>query len=273
MKTRYVRLISEGREDTWNRQSDFSKLFDLSRTPASPRTQNGERFDLDPAGHLAFIKERHGEKIVAMQDDELVGWVGLFPDKDDGGLFYRLAGIEVHGEHRREGIGSGLLEEARHYLREKKAHRLTFGTNPLLTPCAALFVTRFGARFRWKEGVKAPDGRPWPYVSGECDFDDPQFKPLDLADDQVVGRSVLEWDGSCPRVRASLPHSGALSVVLPSFTSAEFSEAADSVPRFLETLHDVFHTLFVKGYGFAWFDRLSIKEARYYYVMKRLWAM
>jgi hypothetical protein len=148
---------------------------------------------------------------------------------------------------------------------------LKFGTSPLLTGCARLYVTRFGARYRWKQGVKSPTGRPWPCVSCECDFNDPLAKLLDIRDDEVEARSVLDWDGSRPEPRGGMLYSGPLSVTLPELTAAGLADAVESVPRFLETLYAVFDALFVHGYVFAWFDRTveSGGPARFYYVMKR----
>jgi hypothetical protein len=163
------------------------------------------------------------------------------------------------------------MEQARQYMEGKKTDRLKFGTSPLLTRCAGLYVTRFGTRYRWKEGVKGPDGRPWPYVSCECSFSDPLFKPLDLRDEEVAGRSVLDWDGMVPRPRAHVAYTGPLAVTLPSLSRAELAYAMRSVNGFLDTLCSVFSALHRHGYGFAWFDRASRGgPAPYYYVMKSL---
>ncbi len=261
MGTSYIRLIADKREELWNGQRDFSAVFGQ----ADPT--------YDPRDHLRYIKERHGEKIVAVDDvsGQLMGWVGLFPDRDEGGLFYNLAGIEVHSGRQGQGIGTALMEQAKLYLSGKKTDRLKFGTSPLLTRCAGLYVMRFGTRYRWKEGVKGPDGQPWPYVSCECSFSDPLFKPLDLRDEEVGPRSVLEWDGVVPRTRRNITYTGPLAVTLPSLSRAELAHAMRSVPGFLETLCTVFSTLHHHGYGFAWFDRSTRGgPAPFYYVMTRL---
>jgi GNAT superfamily N-acetyltransferase len=262
MKIRYIRLIEEKKEELWNRLKDFTKIFG----------QSGN----DPLGHLAYIKERHGEKIVAVgsSTEEVLGWIAVFPDRGEGGLHYRLAGLEVSTDHRGQGIGIGLLEEARKLVEAQKSHRLRFGTSPLLTRCAALYVTRFGTRYRWKPGVKGPDGKPWPYVSCECDFDDPLFKPLDLRDDEVEGRSVLSWEGETPAPRKGITYSGPLSVVLPALGTVELTAAMENVPGFLPTMYAVFESLHARGYGFAWFDRISLHGAPwYYYVMKKVMSL
>ncbi len=266
MDVAYVRLIGQKREGLWTGCKDFSKLY----------TQAGSAPGLSgrgPLDHLAYIKERHGEKIVAVDSaaGAILGWIGLYPDRDEGGLFFHLAGIEVHADHRRQGIGAGLLEEAGKHLQKHKTARLRFGTSPLLTQCAALFVTRFGTRYRWKEGVRTADGRPWPYVTCECDFDDTLFKPLDLRDDEVGRKNVLQWDGLVPSPRKGVIYSGPLAVILPPFSTLELAEAVGGVPGFLETIHDVFHELHHHGYGFAWFDRTQVDGAPvFYYVMKKV---
>ncbi len=168
-----------------------------------------------------------------------------------------------------------LLEEAGRFLRSRRITRLKFGTSPLLTRNAWLYVTRFGCRYRWREGTRTPEGLPWPYVSCECDFDDPLAHPLDLREDQVQERSVLDWRGGRPVPRARLVYSGPLSMVLPDLDSDALSEAARRDPGFLPTLYSAFHALHTHGYGFAWFDRLSVSagDARaWYYVMKRVVA-
>ena len=74
-------------------------------------------------------------------------------------------------------------------------------------------------------------------------------------------RSVLSWDGGLPIRRPDIVYSGALSVVLPPFTTVTLAQAMQAVPRFLETLYAAFEELFLHGYGFAWFDRLPGRDA------------
>jgi hypothetical protein len=226
---------------------------------------------------LRFLRERRGEKIVAMEEEsgEAVGAIGLHPERDEGGLFYRLSGIEVAAGHREEGLEAVLLAEARKYMRAGKAARLKFGTSPLLTAAAELYVTRFGSRYRWREGARTADRRPWPYVTCECDFDEPLARPLDLRDDEVAARSVLEWTGGKPLRRPRVVYAGPLAVLLPDLARDGIARAAAADESFLPTLYDAFHELFRHGYGFAWFDRLppsavSPGGARFYYVMNRL---
>jgi GNAT superfamily N-acetyltransferase len=274
MDVRYIRLIEEGEEDLWIRQTDFSELFGQAWAHDDGGLSHG------PVEHLRYIKERRGEKIVALDaaTGRLMGWIAVFPDRDIGGPIYSLAGIEVHRAHRGKGIGTGLMEAVRQFAEENRVHRLKFGTSPLLTNCARLYVTRFGARYRWRRGVRGPKGGPWPCVSCECDFDDPLAKPLDLRDDEVETLSVLEWDGARPLPRKNVMYSGSLSVVLPELSSQGLTAAIDRVPWFLEILYGVFDALYLHGYGFAWFDRSGASKAalgaagarRWYYVMKRV---
>ena len=252
MAVRFVRLIAEHREELWTGQQDFSRLFGLAGSVPRQGTPYG------PLEHLSYIKERKGEKIVAMDAEtgQLLGWLGLFPDRDEGGQFFRLAGIEVHADHRGQGIGTGLMAEAEKHMRAHRATRLRFGTSPLLTQNAGLFMRRTGTRYRWKQGVRSPEGRPWPYVACECDFDDPLPRPLGLRVEEAVERSVLDWDGIRPVPRHRVVHAGMLFVALPPLTSTLLAEAVQKVPLFLETLTAVFQDLHVHGYGFAWFDRV-----------------
>lgn len=255
MKVRFVRIISDSREDLLQ----------------------GRALSLD---ELRSLRERSGEMIAAVDPagSALIGWIGVYPDRDEGGHLFHLADIDVLPGHRGEGIDAALMEEAEKLIRERKVSRLTFGTSPLLTGNAELYVTRFGTRYRWREGTRTPEGRPWPYVSCECDFDDPVARPLDLRMDEVIPRSVIDWVGIRPMPRQKIVYSGPLSILLPDLTSDALVDADLRDPSFLPTLYHVFHTLFLHGYDFAWFDRLSPSAAptdgpRCYYVMKRVLAL
>jgi ribosomal protein S18 acetylase RimI-like enzyme len=270
MDLRYIPLIDERREDLWESHLDVSKLFGQAGVTLGSSPSSGPR-DL-----IGYIKERKGETIVASDPsaERILGWICVFPDRDEGGLFYHLAGIEVHADFRRRGIGAGLMDAARLYIEKKKTQRLKFGTSPLLTHCAGLYVTRFGTRYYWKQGVKMSDGRPWPYVSCECDFEDSLFKPLDLRDDEVEARNVLDWEGSRPIPRKAVAYSGPLAVAMADSSAAGLAKAVDSIPDFLPIVYRTFDTLFRRGYGFAWFDRAVIGgESRPYYLMKKLLTM
>ncbi len=263
MDLQYVRLIGERREDLWTGQKDFAKIFGQAGS------------SLGPADHLAFIKEKRGEKIVALETETglLVGWVGLYPDRDEAGAFFNLAGIEVHADRRGQGIGTGLMSQARDWVLARHASRLKFGTSPLLTGNATLYVTKLGTHYRWKQGVRLPDGRPWPYVSCECDFDDPLPRPFDPPEEEVATRSVVKWEGGRPVAHRGLVFSGTLTVLLPPLGNSSLARAVDTVPGFLETMYDAFERLYLHGYQFAWFDRTKASPPACYYVMKRNFAV
>jgi GNAT superfamily N-acetyltransferase len=255
MNLRFVRLISGSREDLLK-----------ART-----------ISLD---ELHSLKERRGEMIAAVDSGTaaLLGWIGVYPERDEGGHLFHLADIDVLPGHREEGIDAALMQEAERFIRERKVSRLKFGTSPLLTGNAALYVTRFGARYKWREGTRTPEGRPWPYVSCECDFDDPMERPLDLRAEEIVPRSVIDWEGVRPLPRRKVIYSGPLSILLPELTSDSLGEADARDPAFLPTLYQVFHALFLHGYDFAWFDRLPPSAApsggpRCYYIMRRVLAL
>jgi GNAT superfamily N-acetyltransferase len=229
---------------------------------------------LDDLHHLA---ERRGERIAAIDHDTmtLLGAIGIYPDRNEGSAFYHLDHIDVLPAYTGMGVDAFLMEQAGVYLRERHVTRLKFGTSPLLTANAELYVIQFGARYRWREGARTPAGQPWPYVACECDFDDPLARALDLMEEDVAARSVLDWVAGRPVPRARVTYSGPLSVLLPDLDGESLAAAEERDPAFLPTLHDVFHALHVHGYGFAWFDRLS--DARdqpgqptCYYIMKRV---
>lgn len=225
---------------------------------------------------LRRLEERRGEMIAAVDgvSGQVLGTLGLYPDHDDGGTFYHLAGMQMGPGPRVADLDVLLLEKAGLFLHQRRAARLKLGTSPLLTRNAWLYVNRFGSRYRWREGTRRPDGTPWPYVSCEVDFDDPLARPLDLREDQVIPRSVLAWEGGRPVARA-LTYSGPLSVVLPDLDADTVASAAAADPRFLPALYEAFQGLHVHGYEFAWFDRLPGPAAPvgapcWYYVMKRV---
>jgi GNAT superfamily N-acetyltransferase len=252
MKVQFVRLLADAREDL------------LEDRPSS-------------AEELRSIRERHGERIAAVDVDSArpLGWIGVYPGRDEGGHFYHLSGIEVLPGHRGEGIEAALLEEAARFIGGHKVQRMKFGTSPLLTASATLYITRFGTRYRWREGGRTAGGVPWPHVTCECDFDDPLARPLDLRDDEVLARSVVGWEGRMPILRRKVVYSGPLSVSLPELDADALAEAETRDPPFLTTMYSVFHELFIHGYGFAWFDRLPDRLAPpggppFYYVMNRV---
>jgi GNAT superfamily N-acetyltransferase len=282
MELDFIRLVEERREDLWTGLGDYSKVFAVPGSLSRTSITHGSAGFKGPLDHLAYLKERRGEKIVAVDRSagEVLGWVGMFPDRDARGAFFHLAGIEVHADHRGRGIGTGLMAAAREYVSGHRATRLRFGTSPLLVPCAALYVTRLGTRYHWKEGVRLADGRPWPCVSCECDFEDPLPESRDIAPSDAVALSVVTWDGGVPAPRPGIVYSGALSVVLPPLTTAALSQAVQAVPRFLETLYAAFEELVIHGYGFAWFarrepagDPAADPRPGGYYVMTRSFAL
>ena len=230
---------------------------------------------------LRRLEERRGEMIAAVDGSsgQLLGTAGLYPDRDEGGVFFHLSGLQMGPGPRVADLDVLLLEKVGLFLGKRHVTRLKLGTSPLLTRNAWLYVNRFGSRYRWREGPRTAEGVPWPYVSCEVDFDDPLARPLDLGDDEVIPRSVVAWEAGRP-VRRAVAYSGPLSVLLPdldaeALSSAALSTPSGSDPDGITLLHSLFHDLHVHGYGFAWFDELPVRLApagtpRWYYVMKRV---
>jgi GNAT superfamily N-acetyltransferase len=253
MNVAYVRLLSSRREDIWR----------------GPGTH---------AEELRRLREKRGEKIAAIdpQNERLLGWISVYPERDAGGVFFALAGIEVLPAWRGMGIGTGLISHAGDYLREHKTARLKFGTSPLLTWNAGLYMRHFGMRYSWKEGVRTPDGKPWPYVSCEWDLDNPLVKPLELMQDELEARSAIDWSGADPAPRRGLVYSGPLFLPLPDLTNDDLAGLAERKPEVLVTMHRVFHELFRHGYRFTWFDAIPSASAplgRWFYFMENPFAL
>jgi GNAT superfamily N-acetyltransferase len=213
----------------------------------------------DAAEEIERLREKRGEKIAAVdpETERPLGWISLYPDRDAGGRFFMLAGIEVLPAWRGRGIGTGLVTQAGAYLRERKATRLKFTTSPLLTACAGLSMRRFGMRYSWKEGVRTPDGKPWPFVSCEWDLDDPAVKPPDLSEQDLPERSAIDWKGPVPVRRSGLVYAGPLFLPLPDLSSDELADRVKRAPEFLPAAYRVFQELFRHGYRFAWFDTMT----------------
>ena len=219
---------------------------------------------------LDALKERRGEKIAAVdpQSQELLGWITVYPERSAGGPLFRLADIQVMLPHRGKGIGTALMRRTGDYLRERKVPRLKFGTSPLLTWNAGLFMKRCGMRYIWKEGMKTPGAKPWPYVSCEWDLDDQLEKPHDLRED-ACRRGASSTGRHRYRLPERLPHSGRLFVPLPDLSGEDLITIVRNSPDSLVVLHGVFHDLFLHGYRFAWFDTLSavkVPGCRRYYL-------
>lgn len=220
-------------------------------------------------------EERQGGRIAAVEGEESpVGWIEIRPGRDRRGAFYHLVGIEVQEDRRGRGTGTALLEEAKRYIGLHKAHRLLFDVSPLLTQSAALFVTRFGARYRWMEGSMTTDGRPWPECSCELDFTSPLGRPPDMEEQEVTALSVLDWEGGRPVPRSGISYQGLHTVLLPPMDRKILAKAASSVPGILETLTEALRGLHRHGYGFVWFDATSyVGQPFHYYLMRRSMAL
>ena len=255
MNVAYVRLLSSRREDLWRGPGTSSGPDDLRR-----------------------LRERHGEKIAAVdpESERLMGWISLSPERDAGGTLFTLAGIEVLPPWRGMGIGTGLVDQAGEYLREHKVTRMKFGTSPLLTWNAGLYMKRFGMRYTWKEGVRTPEGRPWPWVTCEWELDDPLVKPPHLRTADLSARSVIDWKGHIPVMRGGHVFSGPLFLPLPDITNDDLAGLAEQTPDFLPAAYRVFQNLFRHGYRFAWFDRIqqdAVPGCSCYYFMENPLAL
>jgi GNAT superfamily N-acetyltransferase len=251
-------LIEDDQKDLWQAQ-DFSQIFRESVTSRNA------------ADYYDYIQSHSGE-IIALVDDRsrILGWIGLIPGIDERGRYCTLSGQEVSPEHRRQGIGVRLLDEARGYLQRRRTTRLKFGTSPLLTANASLYITKFGTRYTWNNKIKLADGSPWPYVACECDFTHPVQKPAELAALDIPRISLLDWPGDRPRVNGTLRPVRRAALILPALTRRRLDSLIDNVEDFLDTIFSLLEFLNSQDFGFAWFDRLpGTGEERYYYYLTK----
>jgi len=242
------------------------------------RLLSSRREDLGRGQDLYRLRERRGEKIAAVdpETERPLGWISIYPDRDAGGAFFALAGIEVLPAWRGMGIGTGLVNQAGDYMREHRTSRLKFGTSPLLTWNAGLYMRHFGMRYSWKEGVRTSEGKPWPYISCEWDLDDPLVKPPDLSLDELGARSAVDWTGLVPAPRRGLVYSGSLFLPLPDLTNDDLADLVQRSPEFLFTMNRVFQELFRHGYRFAWFDTVPVSgtlQRQCFYFMDNPFAL
>jgi len=86
------------------------------------------------AGELRRLEERRGEMIAAVDavSAQVLGTVGLYPDRDEGGTFYHLAGMQMGPGPRVADLDVLLLEKAGLFLKNRRVTRLKLGTSPLL---------------------------------------------------------------------------------------------------------------------------------------------
>ncbi|GAH47284.1 unnamed protein product, partial [marine sediment metagenome] len=216
--------------------------------------------------HFKYIKAQKGEKIALVDNsNKILGWIGLIPDTDGRGKYFILSGHEVHSDSRGQGIGSRLMEEAQSYLTVLYVSRLKFGTSPLLTINASLYITKFGTCYTWNNKIKLADGSPWPYVTCEWDFNNPLSKPAELTTMDILSINILQWRGYQPIPLEAARYPAKVSVLFPPTTKYELKTAIDRNEGFLKTLFEIFDSLHKKGYGFTWFDKIRIEEGLFYY--------
>ena len=214
---------------------------------------------------LHRLKERRGEMIAAVDDDtgEVVGTIGLYPDKDEGGRFSHLAGIEV-GPGPAADVEGFLLEEAGAWLRARRMTRLKFGTSPLLTRNAWLYVTRFGSRYRWREGARTPGRSAVALRLLRMRF----RRPAGASPGPAGGPgAAAQRPGLEGRQAGPARRPGVLRAACPwcfrTWTVTPWPRRQRRDPGFIATLYAAFHALHQHGYGFAWFDRLAAPAGRY----------
>jgi GNAT superfamily N-acetyltransferase len=251
-------LIDNNKKDLWRKQ-DFSRIFRESATSRNA------------ADYYDYIQSQSGE-IIALLDDgsRILGWIGLIPGMDERGRCYTLSGQEVSPEYRRQGLGVRLMEEARDYLRGRRTARLKFGTSPLLTANAALYITKFGTRYTWNNKVRLADGARWPYVACECDFAHPVGKPPELSALDIRRISLLDWRGYSPRLAAGPLPARRAALILPALTRRRLDALIDEKKEFLKSVFSLIDSLHSRGFGFAWFDRLpASRSERYYYYLTK----
>jgi RimJ/RimL family protein N-acetyltransferase len=82
------------------------------------------------------IKSRDGIFLVAEEDNEIVG-VAL--GQESGGVC-TIGFLGAKKEHRRKGVGTGLLDRFVKEAKKRKAHKVSLRTSPNLLPAVKLYV-------------------------------------------------------------------------------------------------------------------------------------
>jgi GNAT superfamily N-acetyltransferase len=146
------RVIEQGIQSIWINQKSYIEFFREVGAPNQPQE------------HFEYISSEKGEIILAHKESEIYGWIGLIPRNTS----YELAGIEVHMNHRNKGIGKELMKCAKEYVIEKGCATIEFGTSPLLSSNALLYLHENRAHYKYSKGIMLDANKniPWPYV--EC---------------------------------------------------------------------------------------------------------
>lgn len=82
------------------------------------------------------IKSRDGIFLVAEEDNEIVG-VAL--GQESGGVC-TIGFLGAKKEHRRKGVGTGLLDRFVKEAKKRKAHKVSLRTSPNLLPAVKLYI-------------------------------------------------------------------------------------------------------------------------------------
>src|SRR5574344_205728 len=179
MLMKIVYLINENQEELWNNQNDYESFFDDVGAPFPPKE------------HLQHIKENGGEKIVCVNEKNVIlGWIGLIPKNDE----CELAGIETDRNFRNTAIASLLINEAEKYLQQKTIKKLIFQTSPLLTENTLFYLMQNNTKYVYNNTVLVGENNDisWPVV--DCVMELPKKRNEYIFNKRISDvNSMVKW--------------------------------------------------------------------------------
>lgn len=103
---------------------------------------------IDPAGLLKALRNKDFVLLVARADGAPAGYLhGAFVHRVDGGLMLMVYDLEVAAAHRRCGIGTALMQQARQIAKDEGASDTWLVTESDNVEAVALYESLDGKRF------------------------------------------------------------------------------------------------------------------------------
>ena len=257
---KFIHLIEEKKEDFWINQKDHSQFFRYVGAPCGP------------IEHLQMIKEKNGEKIVLVSDNnQILGWIEIIPGLDSKKqLSAELTGIEVDIHLKGKGLGTRILNYAKQYLLKKSIKYFIFQTTPLYTANAGLYITHFFTEYTWHPDILMQDGLLWPLVDCKMDLTKAPLKIRINDKNSIKRESLLFWDGLDAKRNKINMNNRYIPLVLPSINAELIiNELKKKNTEFIKTCYEAFDLLDKKGYKYYWFNKLDENKKFYYYLFKK----
>jgi len=255
---KFIKLLTDEQQHIWNQYSDFDTIFKEVGAPFPPKE------------HLEHIDQNHGEKIIAVSNDEktILGWIGIIPNEKES--YAELAGIEVHSQFRSEGIGKRLISRAQDWLSDMGIREFRFSTSPLFAANTSLYLKNFSTEYKWNNGASIPpENIPWPVVDCVMKWTEKSSRIKVNHNKGLEHLSLLQWDNLKPTLnKTSLEEESEYKIAGLPFLSLPvvLSELKLGNKAVLMITFDMFEILDNRGYKI----KTMIKEdSMFYYIFDK----